>query len=148
MIRNRTSGSSPIVSGCRRPADHRRKRAGGAADDDVLRRPSLQPHRVHDDVEEDREGEQRRGFDIEREGKNGDRAARKDKSEYKRFGARDLAARDRTPGRASHHGVDVGVVPHVEHAGGASACGDGNNRNGRQAADRGDPAQSPGQRAR
>ena len=49
----------PDLSGRRCPADHRRKRTGGAADDDVLRRLPLQPHRVHDDVEEDREGEQR-----------------------------------------------------------------------------------------
>ena len=55
----------PDLSGRRCPADHRRKRAGGAADDDVLWRLPLQPHRVHDDVEEDREGEQRGRFDIE-----------------------------------------------------------------------------------
>ena len=41
-------------------ADHRREGAGGAADHDVLRRRALQPHRVDDDIEEDREGEQRR----------------------------------------------------------------------------------------
>ena len=44
----------------RRAADHRRQRARRAADHDVLRRRALQPHRVDDDVEEDREGEQRR----------------------------------------------------------------------------------------
>ena len=49
------------------PADHRREGAGGAADDDVLRRPALQPHRVDDDVEEDREGEQRRRPDSWRQ---------------------------------------------------------------------------------
>ena len=71
----------PDLSGCRRPANHRRKRAGGTADDDVLRRAPLQPYRIDDDVEEDREGEQRRGRDIERESKNRDGAAGKDKSE-------------------------------------------------------------------
>ena len=90
----------------------------------------LQPHRVHDDVEEDREGEQRGRCDIERESKNGDCAAGENKSECKRFGARDLAARDRPPGRAGHHRVDVGVVPHVEHAGGAGSRGDCENCNG------------------
>ena len=120
----------PNVSGCRCPADHRRKRTGGAADDDVLWRISLQPHRIHDDVEENREGEQRGGFDIEGESKDHDCAARKNKSECKRLGARDPAARDRTPGRASHHRIDVGVVPHVEHAGGASSGGDGKDCNG------------------
>ncbi len=45
----------------RRPADHGREGAGGAADHDVLRRRALQPHRVDDGIEEDGEGEQRRG---------------------------------------------------------------------------------------
>ena len=89
----------------------------------------LQPHRVHDDVEEDREGEQRCRPTLSARAKNGDCAAGKNKSEYERFGARDLAARNWTPGGASHHGIDVGVVPHVEHAGGAGSCGDGENCN-------------------
>ena len=41
-----------------RPADHRREGPRGAADDDVLRRRPLEPHRVDDGVEEDREREQ------------------------------------------------------------------------------------------
>ena len=44
--------------------------------------------------------------------------------------ARDLAARDWPHGGASHHGIDVGVVPHVEHAGGAGSRGDCENGNG------------------
>jgi hypothetical protein len=40
------------------PADHRREGASGAADDDVLRRRALEPHRVDDGVEEDRERQQ------------------------------------------------------------------------------------------
>ena len=56
----------------------------------------LQPHRIDDDVEEDREGEQRGRLDVERKSKNRDCAAGKDKSEYQRFGARDPAARDWT----------------------------------------------------
>ena len=47
------------MSGGHRPADQRRKGARGAADNDVLWRLPLQPHRVHDDVEEDRESKQR-----------------------------------------------------------------------------------------
>ena len=37
------------------------KRAREAADDDVLRRAALQPERIDADIEEDGEGEQRRG---------------------------------------------------------------------------------------
>ena len=120
----------PDGSGSRRPANHRWKSAGSATDDNVLRRPPLQPDRIHGDVDEDREGKQRRGCDVERQGENGDCAAREGESEPKRFGPRDFAVRDRTPGRARHHGVDVGVVPHVEHTGRAGARGDANNRNG------------------
>ena len=47
------------VAGRRDPADQRREGAGGAADDDVLRGPALQPDRVDQDVEQDRNGEQR-----------------------------------------------------------------------------------------
>src|SRR6476620_4272872 len=42
------------------PADDGRQRAGGAADHDVLRSPSLEPCRVDNDVKKDREGKQRR----------------------------------------------------------------------------------------
>jgi hypothetical protein len=119
----------PDGSGCRRPTNHWRKSAGGATNDNVLRRPALQPDRIHGDIEEDREGEQRRGYDVERQGENGDCAACEGESESKRFGPRDFAVRDRTPGRARHHGVDVGVVPHVEHTGRAGARGNANKGN-------------------
>ena len=39
------------------------------------------------------------------------------------FRARHPAARDRAHGGAGHYCVDIGVVPHVEHAGGAGARG-------------------------
>src|SRR5712672_144670 len=90
----------PDLAGRRRPTDHRRQRAGGAADDDVLRRAPFQPHRVHDDVEKDREGEQGRRRDIDRDSKDGDRADGQDKPERARLGARDPAARNRAPDRA------------------------------------------------
>ena len=91
------SGSSPMLSGCRGPTDHRRKRAGGTADDDVLWRTPLQPHRVHDDVEENGEGEQRRGFKIDRKSKDCDCADAQDQSECKRFRARHHPAGNRAP---------------------------------------------------
>src|SRR6266702_3526699 len=47
------------AGGCR-PADHRRQRASGAADDDVLWRYAFEPDRVDADIKADGEGEQRR----------------------------------------------------------------------------------------
>ena len=67
MIANSSSGSARDVPGRRDPADQRREGAGGAADDDVLRRPRLQPHGVDEDVEQDRDGEQRRRQPVGRE---------------------------------------------------------------------------------
>ena len=61
------SGSNPMSAGRGGPADHGWKRAGGTADDDVLWRVPLQPYRVHDGVEEDREGEQRCRRNVERD---------------------------------------------------------------------------------
>src|SRR4029077_15131120 len=116
--------------GC--PANYGRNCAGRAADDNVLWRLALQPHRVHDDIEEDRKGEQGSGFDIERKSKEGHGAASKDKPKYKRFGARDFPTRNWTPDGASHERIDIGVVPHVEHTGGASARRDGENCGSRE----------------
>jgi hypothetical protein len=49
-------------------------------------------HTVYDDIEEDREGKRRRCFDVQRERKNGDRAADKDDSECSAL-AREILAR-------------------------------------------------------
>jgi len=122
----------PDASGRCCPTDHWREGTRNAADDDVLRRLPLQPHRVDDDIEENRKREQRGGFDVERKSKDGHGAAGKDKSEYQRLGARDLATRNRTPGGAGHHSVDISVTPHIENTGRASSRGDGANCNGRK----------------
>src|ERR1700722_11734373 len=68
-----------------RPADHWRKCAGGAADDDVLWRPPLQPNRVHGVVEEDRKSKQARCFQVYDKRKDGDCATGKSKSKCQRF---------------------------------------------------------------
>ena len=52
---NNSSGMAPTCAGHRDPADDRRECAGRAADDDVLRRAALQPHRIDEDVERDGE---------------------------------------------------------------------------------------------
>jgi hypothetical protein len=83
----------------------------------------LQPYRVHDDVKDNCEGKQRCRLEIKRDSQNGDCSAGKDNSKYKCFGARDGATRDWAHGGAAHHGIDIGVAPHVEHTAGASSCG-------------------------
>ena len=105
----------------RSPADHRRESASRAANDDVLRRRALEPHRVDDRVEEDRERQQhsskrRRGQRHQRH-----RQQRHDEAEAQRVLAADQTSRNRTRDRARHQRVDVGVVPHVERASRARA---------------------------
>ena len=58
MIANSSSGSGGHMTSRRDPSDQRRESAGGSADDDVLRRPRLQPDGVDQHVEEDRRGKQ------------------------------------------------------------------------------------------
>ena len=111
------------------PADNRRECACGAADDDVLRRRALQPHRVDDRIEENGEGEQagRKPVDDQAEGRH--REHRQEQAEGKR-GFRRNPARGNRPFRGpAHHQVDVGVVPHVERAGRATANRDRKNGN-------------------
>jgi hypothetical protein len=83
-------------------------------------------------IYEDREGKQRRGYDVGCQRENRDGATCERKSESKRFGPRDLATRDRTPGRAGHHRVNVGVIPHVEHPRRAGPRGNANYGKGRE----------------
>ena len=118
-------------TGRRRVGDDGRQRACGAADDDVLRRRALQPHRVDDGIEEDREGEQGGRQPVRHEAERRSRTRRR------------AAARSRAPRRAptrpagtgrervrAHHGVDVGVVPHVQRARCACADSDREQRHG------------------
>jgi hypothetical protein len=101
----------------------RRKSASGASDDDVLRRLALQPNRINHDIEENREGEQCRRGNVDRKTQDGNGARCKHEPERECFRARYTAARNRALGGAGHQCVDVSVVPHVEHARGASARG-------------------------
>ena len=126
-MRNRTK-LSRLGAGGRGPANHRRKGARGPADDDVLRRAPLQPHRIDEDVEGDGEGQQRAGHPIDDEAEGGDRADGEDSPEGEGLIGRDVAARDGPAGRALHQRVDIGVVPHVEGAGGTGADGDADER--------------------
>ncbi len=132
MMRNSRIDLEPDAAGRRRPADHRRKRAGRAADHDVLRRPALEPHRVDDGVEEDREGEQPGRQHVDHQAEEDDREAREHQAEGQRLAGLDAARRNRAVRGARHHRIDVGVVPHVERAGGAGADRDASQRKERQ----------------
>ena len=111
------------------PADHRRESAGSTADDDVLRRRALQPHRVDHHIEEDRECEQAGRQPVDDDAENADGKGRQRHAERQRFLRRDLARRDRPLRRAGHDSVDIRVVPHVEGAGRSSTHGDTEDRN-------------------
>ena len=127
-MRNSASGSSPTVSGCCGPSDHRRQRSCGAADDDVLSRRPLQPRRVHDNIKEDGAGQQCCCREVRRQSENRHCEAAQNETKDKRLEPGDLAAGNWPHRGAGHDRIDIGVVPHVEHAGGSSPRGDGKNR--------------------
>src|SRR5580658_4297084 len=77
----------PNGSSNHRPTDDWGKRAGGATNDNVPRRPPLEPNRIHNDIEEDREGEQRGGREVHGQRENDDGAERQGESKSKRLGA-------------------------------------------------------------
>src|SRR5215468_7055583 len=117
----------PDVSGRCGPSDHWRQRAGCTTDNDVLRCDPFQPRRVHNDIEQDRTGQQGGSCKVRGHGESCDRGNGKDDSKDKRLNFRDLAAGNGSHRCASHDRVDIGVVPHVQRAGGSSAGCDGEN---------------------
>src|SRR5215475_2932897 len=119
----------PDLSGRRGPSDHGRQCAGCTADDDVLGRGPLQPRRVHYYIEEDRAGQQRGCCEVRCQSESCDCDNGKDQSEGKCLNLRDLAAGNRPHRGASHDCVDIGVVPHVQGAGGSGASCDRENCN-------------------
>jgi len=58
---------------------------------------------------------------VHQQPKERDRKSGERQPEARGFPRRDAPPRNRAHGRPRHHGVDVGVVPHVERAGGAGA---------------------------
>src|SRR5262249_52017295 len=115
---------------CGCPPNDGWKCASNSADHDVLRRGALQPYRVDDDIEKYRGGEQRPRRYVEDKGKKGNSTPAKCETKSECLSPRDFVARDRTRGRARHERIDIGVIPHVEHTGGASSRGDGQNCSG------------------
>ena len=100
-------------------ADGGGQRPRGAADHDVLRRRALEPHRVDQRVEHDGEAEQRRRQPVAGQRHHQDGEDRQHPAERVGFARGDAARRDRAAAGAPHHGVDVGLVGHVERARGA-----------------------------
>ena len=116
----------------RRPADHRREGAGGAADDDVLGRAPLEPHGVDEDVKADGQRQQGRRHEVDREPHDHHRADAKGDAESQGRAGIDPARRQGPVAGPLHDGVDVAVVPHVERTGGGGADGDAQQRHRRQ----------------
>ena len=119
-------------AGRRGPADHRREGTGGTANDDVLRRRALEPHRVDHGVEENGEGEKRCRHDIDEEAENQNRASRESEAEAQSLAGQDGTPRHRTVRGARHERIDVGVVPHIEGTRGAGTDRDCQKRHQRQ----------------
>ena len=115
MMANSTSGIEVDRPGHRRPADHRRKRPRRAADDDVLRRAPLQPHRIDEHIKANGQRQNRAaGILTARPITSTEPTARVIPNP--RAGPVDPAGWDRPVAGSPHDRVDVAVVPHVDCA--------------------------------
>ena len=114
------------------PADHRRECPGSAADNDVLRRPALQPDRVDEHVEQDGDRQHARGEPVGGQTHQHDRRNRQHDPEPEGRASLDAPVRDGPLGRPPHDGVDVAVPPHVDGARGPGCDGDAQHRGQRQ----------------
>ena len=108
-----------VPGGCG-PADQGRDRAGGAADDDVLRCRALQPARVDEDVEEVAGQSQQRRQHVDEACEQHERERRERQAELERPGRRDAVGRDGTAVGSPHVPVDVPVEHVIERAGAAA----------------------------
>ena len=118
----------PDFAGSSGPPDHRRQRSCSATDDDVLSRGSLQPRRVHDNIKEDGAGQQCGCREVRRQPENRHREPAQNETKDKRLDPGDFAAGNWPHRGAGHDRIDIGVVPHVERAGGCGPRGNGKNR--------------------
>ncbi len=115
----RPEGLGREAAGRRGPADERRDRAGGTADDDVLRRQRLEPDRVDEDVAE-QPGERQGG----RQGVHGDRQLNRREGaecdpEDQPVQGLDPAGDERAPAGAHHARVAVAFDVVVDRPGAA-----------------------------
>ena len=107
------------VAGDRGPAEHRRCGAGGAADDNVLRRRVLEPDGVDDRVTDEGSKRQHRRQHID-PGDEDDHGQDADSErEYQRLGRGEASGRQRSIVRALHHGIGLAIEDVVERGRGA-----------------------------
>ena len=150
-MRKSAIAGSASEPGRGRPADERRDRAGGAADDDVLRRRALQPAGVDEDVEEVADERERRRQDVDAGGEDRERERRQREAELERVRRRDpVRGHGPRPRALPHQPVDVAVEHMVEGARAAARQREADHRRDgdlprRQAARAGDEAAEAGQ---
>ena len=107
MIRNSSSASVRHLAGHRRPAQHRRHRARGAADDDVLRRERLEDHGIDDGIADERGQRQPHRERVHVVHQQPQAEAADQAGKHHRLERGQLPARQRPPIGAPHAGVDL-----------------------------------------
>ena len=106
------------------PAHHGREGAGGAADDDVLRRRALEPHGIDEDVEEVARQGRDGGGEVDLLVEDDEGGGATEDAPAENLGRRQAARGQRPVAGAAHDGVDVPVVPHVDGVGAAAGEGE------------------------
>ena len=128
MMPKRGDRDRRYIAGHRGPTDHRRKRAGGSADHDVPRCPALEPDRIDEDVEGDRQKKQAGSNPVDRDTHDHDGGDRQCRPEFQSARRSDAARGYRTVAGAAHHGVDIPLIPHVDAPRGTCAQRDAQHR--------------------
>ena len=113
---------------CRQPSDHRRECARRTTDNDVLRCPTLKPHCVDHNIEENRKRQQPCRIPIGGKPQHHNRDARKRDAKCLGLIRGDFPCRDWTFLGATHYCVDVGIIPHVQCTRGTTAQRDEQDR--------------------
>ena len=106
--------------------------AGGAADDDVVLGPALQPQRVHEDVEGGGADGQHGREQVDRRPQPGEGGDLEGDGEDQGGAGRELAGDERPALRALHQPVDVAVDDHVDGVGAAGGRGAAEDRGDHQ----------------
>ena len=119
---------------CNDPADHRRECPCSAANHDVLRRRTLQPHRVDHGVKEDGEQQHACRQQIGAQRQHHHRQTRQRHTQGQRLTGLHFARRNGPLCGALHHRVDVRIPPHVQRTRGP--CPDGHKQDGGKAHNR------------
>ena len=113
----------------RSPADQRRKGACGTANNDVLRRAALQPHRVKHYIKQDGKGKHASGQIIGGESHHDDRTDAKQNAKGKRGVRGDTPGGDWPARGAAHHRINIAIIPHIDGARGTRRHRDTENGN-------------------